>query len=532
MQPQTNLGFLPSPTTWYTAAKPFQIVAGRDIVGTGPTPDAIFNNPDLAFANAGDNSGYVSIIKAGRDIIYQSVTVAGSGLLDVQAGRNLYQGYYGMLQSVGPLFGANTSTRSEGAGIWVLAGVGPTGPNYAGFAKLYFDPANQLPGDGTPLAGSGKVVHAYGAELLAWLQKRYGYTGSAADALAYFLALPSEQQGVFVRQVFYEELTLGGREYNDATGPRYKSYLRGREAIATLFPDQDAQGNAINYSGGLTMFSGFAKDYLGNIYLADAGIRTQYGGAIQVLNPGGRTILGVESVTPGAGSGLITQGRNSPIDIYSLGSILLGQSRIMTTFGGNILAWSATGDINAGRGSKTTTIFTPPLLSYDSYGNATLAPAVPSSGAGIAALATIPGTPPSDVDLIAPLGTIDAGEAGIRVSGNVNLAALQVVNAANIQVQGTSTGVPTVQGPPVGALTAASNTAAASQQAAAPPPKANDQPSIIIVEVMGYGGGSGDQTQPEESPGQKRQRRDKQTYNENSAFQVIGLGDAASSSGR
>ena len=154
------------------------------------------------------------------------------------------------------------------------------------------------------------------------------------------------------------------------------------------------------------------------------------------------------------------------------------------------------------------------------------------TGAGIAALATIPGTPPSDVDLIAPLGTIDAGEACIRVSGNVNLAALQVVNAANIQVQGTSTGVPTVQGPPVAALTAASNTAAASQQAAAPPPKGNDQPSIIIVEVMGYGGGSGDQTQPEESPGQKRQRRDKQTYNENSAFQVIGLGDAAGSSGR
>ncbi|MDH2384898.1 filamentous hemagglutinin family protein [Bradyrhizobium sp. CER78] len=52
-------------------------------------------------------------------------------------------------------------------------------------------------------------------------------------------------------------------------------------------------------------------------------------------------------------------------------------------------------------------------------------------------------------DLVAPLGTIDAGEAGIRVLGNVNLAALQVVNAANIQVQGTSTGVPTVQGRPL-----------------------------------------------------------------------------------
>ncbi|MBR1045755.1 filamentous hemagglutinin family protein, partial [Bradyrhizobium viridifuturi] len=507
----SGAGFFPQHGTWYLAAKPFEVIAGRDIVGLGATPDVFFNTGPTS----------VSLMQAGRDIIYQSVDVVGPGVFQIQAGRNLYQGYYGTLTSVGDVL--NPANNAGGADIAVLTGVGANGPDYSDFAKRYFDPANQLAGNGTPLAGSGKVVHAYGAELLAWLQKRYGYTGSAADALAYFLALPSEQQGVFVRQVFYEELTLGGREYNDATGPRYKSYLRGREAIATLFPDQDAQGNAINYSGGLTMFSGFAKDYLGNIYLADAGIRTQYGGAIQVLNPGGRTILGVESVTPGAGSGLITQGRNSPIDIYSLGSILLGQSRIMTTFGGNILAWSATGDINAGRGSKTTTIFTPPLLSYDSYGNATLAPAVPSSGAGIAALATIPGTPPSDVDLIAPLGTIDAGEAGIRVSGNVNLAALQVVNAANIQVQGTSTGVPTVQGPPVAALTAASNTAAASQQAAAPPPKGNDQPSIIIVEVMGYGGGDGAAPDPARDE-QKRRPQDQHSYNQNSVLQLVGNG--------
>ncbi|WP_298379794.1 filamentous haemagglutinin family protein, partial [uncultured Bradyrhizobium sp.] len=511
-------GFNPLHRTWYLAAKPFEVIAGRDIVGLGAVPNVFFNTGPTS----------VSLMQAGRDIIYQSVNVVGPGQFQIQAGRNLYQGYYGSLTSVGDV--VNPANNAGGAGITVLTGVGSNGPDYADFARRYFDPANQLAGDGTPLAGSGKVVHAYDQELLTWLQKRYGYTGSAADALAYFLALPSEQQGVFVRQVFYEELTLGGREYNDTTGPRYKSYLRGREAITMLFPDQDANGRPLTYAGGLTMFSGFAKDASNNPYQADTGIHTQYGGAIQVLNPGGQTILGVEGLAPGAGSGLITQGRNSPIDIYSLGSILLGQSRIMTTFGGNILAWSATGDINAGRGSKTTTIFTPPLLSYDIYGNVTLAPAVPSSGAGIAALATIPGTPPSDVDLVAPLGTIDAGEAGIRVSGNVNLAALQVVNAANIQVQGTSTGIPTVQGPPVAALTAASNTTAASQQAAAPPPKTNDQPSIIIVEVMGYGGGDGSPSQePSEQP---RKPRDKQTYNENSAFQVIGLGDTPASSGR
>ncbi|HEX7921152.1 MAG TPA: filamentous hemagglutinin family protein [Bradyrhizobium sp.] len=504
-------GFNPLHRTWYLAAKPFEVIAGRDIVGLGATPDVFFNTGPTS----------VSLMQAGRDIIYQSVNVVGPGVLQIQAGRNLYQGYYGSLTSVGDV--VNPANNAGGADIAVLTGVGANGPNYADFAKLYFDPANQLASNGTPLAGSGKVVHAYGAELLAWLQKRYGYTGSAADALAYFLALPSEQQGVFVRQVFYQELTLGGREYNDTAGPRYKSYLRGREAISALFPDQDSSGKPIAYSGGLTMFSGFAKDYLGNLYLSDAGIHTQYGGAIQVLNPGGQSILGVESVTPGAGSGLITQGRNSPIDIYSLGSILLGQSRIMTTFGGNILAWSATGDINAGRGSKTTTIFTPPLLSQDSYGNVTLSPAAPSSGAGIAALATIPGTPPSDVDLIAPLGTIDAGEAGIRVSGNVNLAALQVVNAANIQVQGTSTGIPTVQGPPVGALTSASNTATASQQAAAPPPKNNDQPSVVIVEVLGYGGGDGAAPDPVKDE-QKRRALDQHSYNQNSVLQLVGNG--------
>ncbi|WP_257624951.1 filamentous haemagglutinin family protein [Variovorax boronicumulans] len=137
----------------------------------------------------------------------------------------------------------------------------------------------------------------------------------------------------------------------------------------------------------------------------------------------------------------------------------------MTTFGGDILGWSAEGDINAGRGSKTTLVYTPPKREYDTLGNVKLSPNVPSTGAGIATLDPIPEVPPGDVDLIAPLGTIDAGEAGIRVSGNVNLSALQVVNAANIQVKGESAGLPLVASVNVGALTNAS--AAASQASAA-----------------------------------------------------------------
>jgi hypothetical protein len=85
-----------------------------------------------------------------------------------------------------------------------------------------------------------------------------------------------------------------------------------------------------------------------------------------------------------------------------------------------------------------------------------------ATGGGIGTLQTVKGAPPGNVDLIAPVGFIDADDAGIRVSGNLNLAAVAVLNAANIQVQGASTGIPTVQAPNVGALTTANNAAGAS----------------------------------------------------------------------
>ena len=170
-----------------------------------------------------------------------------------------------------------------------------------------------------------------------------------------------------------------------------------------------------------------------------AGLRSSFGSNIQLLTPGGQQVLGVKAWP--AGQRRRERRARGNIQLYAQGSVLLGQSRIMTTFGGHIRAWSANGDINAGRGA-TTVLYTPPRRVYDAFGNVTLSPTVPSTGAGIGTLAPIPEVPAGDVDLIAPLGTIDAGEAGIRVSGNVNIAALHVVNAANIQVQGREQGHP------------------------------------------------------------------------------------------
>ena len=492
--------------TWQNAGAPVRIHAGRDIVGAGYAPNVTQQSGVLDAKTRGNlivhsNPNDVSIVSAGRDIVYANFDIAGPGTLEISAGRNLYQADKGSITSIGPV--AIGDIR-PGASILMQAGVGAAGPDYNAFAARYLDPAD-LAVSGTPLADQpGKVARTYEKELVSWLRERYGFAGSDSEARATFDALAPEQQRVFLREVYFAELTAGGREYNDANSSRYGSYLRGRNAIATLFPD------AGSYGGDITLFGG-------------SGVRTVSGGAIQMFTPGGRTVIGVEGQVPPASSGLVTQG-NGDIQLYSKGSILLGLSRIMTTFGGDIIAWSAVGDINAGRGSKTTVIYTPPKRTYDNYGRAVLSPQVPSSGAGIATLNPIAEVAPGDIDLIAPLGTIDAGEAGIRVSGNVNLAALQILNAANIQVQGTSSGIPTVQAPSISAALSTSNATAANQQTATPTQSANAQPSVIIVEVLGYGGGEERPQQDRQKEDEQRKRTEQRAYDPNSAFRAVGNG--------
>ena len=126
-----------------------------------------------------------------------------------------------------------------------------------------------------------------------------------------------------------------------------------------------------------------------------------------------------------------------------------------------------------------------------------------ATGGGIGVLATVGGVPPGSVDLIAPAGTVDAGDAGIRATGNLNIAAVKVLNAGNIQAGGTTGGVPTapvIAAPNIGGLTSGASSSAAANSAAQsvanqvrpsaePTP---EQPSTITVEVLGYGGGEDD----------------------------------------
>ena len=489
------------------AGRSAHIRAGRDIVEMGATRAAVGHY----------GSRDISLIKAGRDLIYINTQVVGPGTLELTAGRNFYQADRGWVRSVGPFSEGASDANSSGADIAVNVGMGASGPDYQALIDAYLNPANLADPD-LPLGDQpDRVARTYEEELATWLIARYGEEAvEGTDALAYFQALAPEQQRVFLRDVYYTELREGGREFNDPDGDRYGSYLRSRRMIETLLPQMDSEAGTSGYRGDYTMFT--SVNQYGNE--SSGLLRTEGGGDIQMLVPGGDLVIGLEGVTPeGGDNGILTQG-SGDIQLFSQGDIALGLSRIFTTYGGDIFAWSNAGDINAGRGAKTTLVYTPPRRVYDTVGNVTLSPSAPTTGAGIATLAPIPEVPPGDVDLIAPLGVIDAGEAGIRVSGNVNVAALQVVNAENIDVQGDSTGLPAVATVNVGALTSASNAASSAVQAAEQVGRRyRQQPSVIRVEILGYGEQSleSEEARPASSPPPL-------TYNQDSNIQVIGDG--------
>ncbi|UTM01074.1 filamentous hemagglutinin family protein [Alcaligenes sp. NLF5-7] len=522
---------------WYEGAGPVWTRAGGDMVRFGMLlGDSSIMPMDIAYTMAdpyfggGSNTGNlflhndisdVSIVEAGGDILYSGFNVSGPGTLEINAGRNiLMTGQAGSnyaetaVTSIGPILAGD---NRPGASIVMQAGMGDHGADWSGFLDLYLSPANLIDA-GLPLADQeGKVAYTYEAELIEWLGERYGFVVSADEtaadeALAYFAGLGVEQQRGFARQVYFAELKAGGREFNDPNSPRTGSYLRGRNAIASLFPELSAAGEAVVYQGDLLMYGG-------------SGIHTNTGGDIQLLTPGGGQTFGVEGAAPPSTAGVITRGQGN-IQMYSRDSILLGQSRVMTTFGGDILGWSAEGDINAGRGSSTTIVYTPPRRVYDQWGNVTLSPQVPSTGAGIATLNPIAEVEPGDIDLIAPLGTIDAGEAGIRVSGNVNVAALQVLNADNIQVQGDSTGVPVIAAVNVSALSSASAAASSAASAAqdtvarARAEARQNLPSIINVQILGFGNEA-----PQSVSSGARPADQAASYRPDNLVQVVGRGD-------
>jgi hypothetical protein len=217
---------------------------------------------------------------------------------------------------------------------------------------------------------------------------------------------------------------------------------------------------------------------------------TRFGvGATSSLSYGqiGNTNVRAIDTIPIGYEGVLTL-RGGNIFSYTDGSFLVNQSRVFSMAGGNIVMFSSNGDLNAGQGPRSASNFPPVTVRFNLDGFAEVDSAGSVSGAGIGAFKASPDAPASSVSLVAPVGTVDAGDAGVRASGDVIVIAARVSNADAISSSGgTISGVPS--GAPAAVATpAGANAAVAAQGRGQQGNGSGDKRSLITVDVKGFAG--------------------------------------------
>ncbi len=494
------------------------ISAGRDIV------DLIFRGQHLYASD-------ITRISAGRDYYNSSlsparsvafVEIGGPGTLLLQAGRNLGPITsandaldYGYLPRGNPSYPGirtigdqnNAYLPRAGASILLAFGVGQ-GSGLEAFASTYIDPAvlhdPEDPSDalGTPDYSERLVafVEQVEADRLRRLGEEAPVDFTPEQAWDYFRELPAYQQQLLVYPVFLDILNVTGLDYN-SDGRFSQQYGRGFDAIQSLFP---AALGYTPFNRDLAPGEQQQSVRTGIFDMRGSTVQTQRGGDISIIGPGGDIIVGSASAPPLVPASAVTAGigpnaqgilalEQGAVRIFTDRSVLLAQSRIFTEQGGDILIWSSNGDVNAGKGAKTSSEIPPPEFLCDIDHFCLVDAKSQVSGAGIAVLQTRAGAASGTANLGAPRGTVDAGDAGIRVAGSLNVAAFKVANADNISVSGGSVGVPTGL-VDTGALGAASSVAASVSQSAGQMGsgrQADKGNYVIAVEVLGFGSPDG-----------------------------------------
>ncbi|WP_306463963.1 filamentous haemagglutinin family protein [Nitrosospira sp. NpAV] len=460
-------------------AKAVRVRAGQDV-------------RDLGILTQHANAGDLSQVVAGRDVVFTSgnartdnakIWVGGLGRLEVTAGRNIDLGTSAGIVSRGDL--DNAELPRGGADIHVAAGVGAQGIDYAGtIGRL----AVQLEKAG----GNPDDILLWEAR---WLVGNDNLNG--ADALAAVQAvqaLDTDTQRGMVREMLYTALLVTGRDTNNPDSPFAGDYERGYAALELVFPGIREKND-----------DGSFKNYQGEINLFASRIKTERGGNIEFMVPGGDLIVGLsntpEVLVNTVGNdvlGMLTVADGN-VRGFTRNNILVNQSRILTVGGGDVLLWSSEGDIDAGKGKKTATAVPPPIIKVSASGQVVQELQGAAAGSGIGALSSGGGKVAGDIDLIAPKGTVNAGDAGIRAN-NLNIAAQVVLGADNIAVAGTSTGTPVADASAVSATTSGATsqgddvskaTAALSQNLSDAARTADAmrklKPTFISAEVIGRG---------------------------------------------
>lgn len=391
------------------------------------------------------------------------IRISGPGVLEVLAGRNIDLGS-----------GANF-TDGTGTGITAVGNLRNPFLPFGGADLVVMAGITSPTGPATGLATSSLD---FGTFIERYLKEPESFNSDYRSKLEGdpdFEELTAEQKAVVALERFYQVLRKTGRDF-----AKVGNYTTGYEAIKTLF--------GTNTSGG-------------GVSVRSREIRTITGGTISLGAPDGGIAMASEVFgNPLTPPGIVTE-FGGGVNTFTDQSVDLGQARIFTLRGGDIIMWSSEGNIAAGTSPRTVVTAPPTRVVIDSNSASVQTDLGGlATGGGIGVLAAVEGVKPGNVDLIAPKGFVDAGDAGIRVTGNLNIAANTVINAGNISAGGTTTGsaVTAPAAPSVTAVTTASNTAAATtatpqpatenKQAPAVTPEA-EPPSDYTVQVIGYGGG-------------------------------------------
>ncbi len=469
-----NAGF------WTLAfAKPATLLAGTDI-----------SNVSVRVQHIATDA--LSSFQAGRDIVQGDLRdntgrfdpndrrifeIWGPGSAEFVAARNISLGTSAGIETIGNI--RNSALSSQGAALRLMAGTGGE-PAYERFIDVYLSTAPsayrdelnaflaQVEAGRTGFPSSNEEPHplpivagAYDEALARFLDDR-GITVVDDDPVGTFRTLDRSVQRAFLTDTLFKEIKDWGTAAETADRADRLNYIRAYTALDTLFELGDPLGiragefppNAVAQSiqdfltitdaqaandAQVALFGALFPqgERRGDISLLLSQVQTLAGGSLSILAPGGDINAGAADADvidkAPADLGIVTA-RGGDINIAVDRDLLVNSTRVFA-LQDDLLIWSSNGNIDAGKGAKTVTSVPDPITRIDPNTGNTIIEFPPAvSGSGLQG---------ENAALFAPRGAVNAGDAGIRTSGNLTIGAVEIVGSDNIDVGGIEIGFST-----------------------------------------------------------------------------------------